>query len=262
MVEWAGDWQQLGGAAPAEVARLASQDGLQAVVVVQFFSQSTGQLLRPLNSTNEQDYLGMTTDFLRQFKPAYFGVGIEVNILYEKDPADFQSFVSFYGQVYDAAKAASPSTHVFTVFQLEKMNGLKGGLYGGVNDANSSEWQLLTQFPKDDLLAFTSYPGLVYHDPSEIPSDYYSAITSHSNLSVGFTELGWQSGSVGGGWESNESRQAAFVNRFFVLTGGLDRAFAVWSFLYDQSAPLPFNSMGLLYVNGTAKQAWSAWLAH
>lgn len=260
IVEWAGDWEQLGGA-PTTISQLAPQNGLGTMVVVQFFSQSTGQLLRPLNSTNEQNYLNLTTSFLGEHKPAYFGVGIEVNILYEEDPADFQSFVSFYSQVYDVAKAASPSTQVFTIFQLEKMNGLNGGLYGGVNDPNSTEWQLLSLFPKDDILAFTSYPGLVYHDPSQIPTDYYSSIASHSNLSVGFTELGWQSGSLGGGWNSNESQQAAFVTRFFDLTTGLNKAFAVWSFLYDQSAPAPFNSMGLLYVNGTAKQAWSSWLA-
>ncbi len=262
IVEWAGDWQELAsGGGAGVVAQLASQHGLESMVVVQFFTQSTGQLLRPLNSTNEQNYLDITAAFVRQYRPAYLGLGIEVNVLYEKNPESFRSFVTFYSQVYDEVKSLSPSTQVFTVFQLEKMNGLNGGLYGGVNDPGSAEWQLLSQFPKDDVLGFTTYPGLVYHNSSEIPQDYYSRIASHSGKPVGFTEVGWQSGSVAGGWNNSEARQAGFVARFFALTRGLDKAFVVWSFLYDQRAIVPFNTMGLFSVNGTVKQAWSAWLS-
>lgn len=254
IVEWAGDWQELGGAGgPATVAQLVSQHGLKVMIVVQFFTQSTGQLLRPLNSTNEEHYLNITAAFVREYKPAYLGVGIEVNTLYEKDPASFESFVSLYGEVYDLVKSASPATQVFTIFQLEKMNGLNGGLYGGVNDPGRAEWNLFAQFPKDDIMAFTTYPGLVYHNSSEIPSDYYSRIASHSAKAVGFTEIGWQSGSIAGGWNNSEAQQGEFVEQLFALTKGLDKAFVVWSFLYDQNTIVPFNSMGLFYADGTAK---------
>jgi hypothetical protein len=262
VVEWAGDWEELGGGgSPAAVAQLAALHNLKAMIVVQFFSQSTGQLLRPLNTTNEEHYVSSTSAFASEYKPEYLGIGIEVNILFEKNLTAFNRFVALYSQVYDAVKSASPNTQVFTVFQLEKMNGLGGGLYGGVDDPSRAEWQLLAQFPKDDVLAFTTYPGLIYHTPSDIPSDYYSGIAAHSNRSVGFTEVGWQSGSIGGGWNSSESLQKAFVTRFFALTSGLDRAFAVWSFLYDQNAAAPFSSMGLFYTNGTAKLAWPSWLS-
>ena len=260
VVEWAGDWDQLDGpGAPATVAQLASRNGQESMIAVQFFTQSTGQLIRPLNATNEQHYLSITEEFARQYRPSYLAVGIEVNLLYEKNPTSFAEFVKFYSQVYSSVKSVSPETDVFTVFQLEKMNGLGGGLYGGVNDPNSSEWQLLSQFPQDDVAAFTTYPSLVYQSPADIPSDYYSSIAVHTNRSVGFTEIGWNSASVSGGWKSNESEQSAFVARFFSLTSTLARAFAVWSFLYDQSAPVPFDSMGLIYVNGTTKESWEAW---
>lgn len=261
LVEWAGDWNEIGSpGAPATLAQLASQNGLKYMVVVQFFTQSTGQLLRPLNSTNEQHYLSIAASFAKEYKPAYFGVGIEVNVLYEKNATAFQEFVSLFSRAYDDIKSASPTTMVFTVFQLEKMNGLDGGLYGGTNAPNNAEWQLLAQFPMDDVAAFTTYPSLVYHDPADIPLDYYQAIASHTNSTVGFTEVGWHTGYLAGGWGSNESEQAGFVARFFALTQGLDRAFVVWSFLYDQTVAAPFSSMGLFYVNGTAKQAWQTWL--
>ena len=261
IVEWAGDWQQLGGGGgPTLVAEQASKHNLKAMIVVQFFSQSTAALLRPLNVSNEQHYLNITGNFVREYKPAYLGIGIEVNILYEKNATNFGKFASLYTTVYDEVKSLSPGTVVFTIFQLERMNGLGGGLYGGSDDPTKAEWQLLAQFPKSDVIAFTSYPSLIYHNPSDIPPDYYARIVSHTNRSVGFTEVGWHTGYVAGGWGSNESEQAGFITRFFNLSTSLDRAFVVWSFMYDQSAAVPFNTMGLLYANGTAKLAWSTWI--
>ena len=262
IVEWAGDWQDLGETgSPATVVQLAADHNLKSMIVVQFFTQSTGQLIRPLNTSNEAHYLSASVSFVSRYKPAYFGMGIEVNLLYEKNATAFAKFVSLYGEAYTQVKAASPATLVFTIFQLERMNGLGGGLYGGINDPSKSEWQILAQFPKDDIAAFTTYPSLVYHAPSEIPNDYYTGIASHTNKSVGFTELGWHSGNVTGGWGSDETTQAEFVTRFFSLSAPLNRAFVVWSFLYDQKTTMPFDTMGLFSLNGTAKQSWPRWLA-
>ena len=260
VVEWAGDWEGLGGTAPGTVAQLASQHGMKSMVVVQFFSQDTGGLLRPLNSSNEQRYVKLAADFASQYKPAYFGIGIEVNILYEKNQTAFEEFLPLYSQAYDAVKEASPGTLVFTIFQLEKMNGFGGGLYGGTNDPDRSEWQLLSDFPKDDVLAFTTYPSLVFHSPADIPMGYFSGIALHSNKTVGFTEVGWHSGEAPGGWEGNASAQSAFVDLFLRQARSLGASFGVWSFLYDPAAQVPFNSMGLIYDNGTQKSAWGAWL--
>jgi len=261
LLEWAGDWQQLSeGGAPGTISQQAATHHMAMLVVVQFFQQGTGALIRPLNSTNEQNYVSITRNYAQQYRPAYLGVGLEVNILYEKNTSDFQKFVSLYGQVYAAVKSVSPDTSVFTVFQLEKMNGLDGGLYGGTNAPDQEEWRLLGLF-RTDIAAFTTYPGLIYQEPSQIPADYYSRISLHTNDSVGFTEVGWHSGNLSGGWGSTEREQANFVNDFFNLTSGLHRAFSVWSFLYDQNTAVPFNTMGLLYVNGTAKESWQSWLS-
>lgn len=175
-------------------------------------------------------------------------------------PRLVDQFVSLYSQAYDQVKAASPGTRVFTIFQLEKMNRLDGGLYGGINNATQAEWQLLSLFPKDDVAAFTTYPSLVYQAPADVPADYHSSIAMHTNLSVGFTEVGWHAGHVAGGWASNESEQANFMARFFSATAPLSRSFVVWSFLYDPNAAVPFNTMGLFYANGTAKLGWQTWL--
>ncbi|MFH1072201.1 MAG: hypothetical protein V1743_02115 [Nanoarchaeota archaeon] len=262
IITWAGDWQELtktenGG--PTVVASLASTYEYIPLIQAQFFTQSTGKLLRPLDDATKQSYKDSMVAFAQKYKPAYLGIGIEVNILYEKSPADFDSFAAFYSEVYDAVKAVSPDTKVFTVFQLERMKGMHGGLFGGTNDPAKAEWQLLDRFPKADLIAFTTYPDLIYKSPAEIPADYYTEIRTKTAKPIAFTEIGWHSAASPAGWESSEERQAAFVTRFFELTKELKPEFVVWSFLYDQDTIEPFNTMGLIDKEGKMKTAFNIW---
>ena len=196
VVMWAGDWMELSqtdGGAPVVVAELASTYNYIPLIELQFFTQSTGTLLRPLDDATKQTYKDSAAAFTKKYKLEYLGIGIEVNTLYEKSPSDFDTFVQFYGEVYDAVKAASPETRVFTVFQLERMKGLNGGLFGGENDPSQAEWSLIDRFPRSDIIAFTTYPGLIYKQPSEIPTDYYTEIKAHTAKSIAFTEIGWHS---------------------------------------------------------------------
>ena len=187
--------------------------------------------------------------------------GIEVNILYEKSPGDFDAFADFFGEVYDAVKAVSPDTKVFTVFQLEKLKGLSGGLFGGVNDLSKADWSLLDRFPQSDLAAFTTYPGLIYLDPADIPTNYYAEIISHTVKPVVFTEIGWYAAASPTGWESSDAEQARFVDTFFTLVKDVEPEMAIWSFLFDQNTVEPFRTMGLCRSDGTCRPAWERWIA-
>jgi len=264
IVSWAGDWQELGNlerGGPVVVASLAKQYKYTPVIEAQFFTQSSGALLRPLNNTTKEDYKNNAANFAEKFKIPYLGLGIEINTLYEKSPQDFEDFAKFYNEVYSAVKAKSPKTKVFTVFQLEKMKGLNGGLFGGKNDPSKNEWSLLDKFPKSDIVAFTTYPGLIYKSPSEIPADYYSEIKSRVSKPIVFTEIGWHSALSPVGWESSETEQAEFVKTYFNITKDLNKEFDIWSFLYDQQTFEPFKSMGLYQSDGSVKEAWSAWIS-
>jgi len=262
IVAWAGNWQELGmeKGGPTVVAELSKTYGYTPVIEAQFFTQSTGTLLRPLDEAARQAYTAAAAAFSEKYRPKYLGLGIEVNILYEKSPADFETFVEFFGEVYDAVKGKSPSTKIFPTFQLERMKGLHGGIFGGRNDPAQAQWALLDRFPKADLAAFTTYPGLVFLDPSEIPVDYYAEIRAHTSKPVAFTEIGWHSAASPVGWESSEAEQAEFVARFYALTQGVAPELAIWSFLYDPKTVEPFNSMGLRRPDGTARPAWEAWI--
>jgi len=261
---WAGDWIELSNptaGAPRVVMGLASEYDYAPLIVVQFFTQSSGKLLRPLNEKTKQIYKNSAVGFADEYKPRYLGLGIEVNVLYEKSPADFELFVQFFNEVYDAVKAISPKTKIFTVFQLERMKGLHGGLFGGRNDPSRTEWSLIDKFPKSDIIAFSTYPGLIYKNPAQIPVDYYSGIKSRMAKPVAFTEIGWHSDRSPRGWESSGAEQAEFVKRFFSLTKDLDLQLAIWSFMYDPDTFEPFKSMGLRRrSDGVAKPAWNEWL--
>ncbi|MCL4549625.1 MAG: hypothetical protein M1495_13760 [Bacteroidetes bacterium] len=264
IVSWAGDWNELsntksGGS--TVVASLASTYGYIPIIEAQFFTQSSGMLLRPLDDTTKQIYKTSAADFADKYKPKYLAFGIEVNTLHEKSLIDFDAFVQFFGEVYDAVKTRSPDTKVFTIFQLEKMKGLSGGLFGGTNDPTKAQWSLLDKFPKSDIIAFTTYPGLIYKNPSEIPVDYYTEIKLRTAKPVAFTEIGWHSDASPTGWESSDAEQANFVTTFFTLTRNMNRKFFIWSFMYDPDTFEPFKSMGLRRrIDGTAKPAWDEWL--
>ena len=263
VVSWAGDWNELSNTqngSPTVVASLASTYGYIPLIEAQFFTQSSGALLRPLDENTRRSYKDSAVAFAQRYQPKYLALGIEVNILYEKSPSDFDAFVQFYSEVNDAIKAVSPDTKVFTIFQLEKMKGLNGGLFGGTNDSSKAEWSLLDRFPKADIIAFTTYPGLIYGNPAEIPAEYYSEIKSHTSKPLAFTEIGWHSAVSPAGWESSEAEQAEFVAAFFQLTRDLDSELAIWSFMYDPQTFEPFDSMGLRHADGTARPAWAEWL--
>ncbi|MFH1336102.1 MAG: hypothetical protein ABII96_06260, partial [Candidatus Zixiibacteriota bacterium] len=193
VVSWAGDWIELGDTidgAPKFLAEMAQDYAIIPIFEAQFFTQATGELIRPLDDSTKANYMRMAAAFASKYHPRCFAFGIEVNILYEKSPADFENFAAFYSQVYDTIKTVSPSTEVFTIFQLEKMKGLNGGLFGSINDTTNTQWQLINQFPKSDLVAFTTYPGMIYENPSDIPAKYYDDIRLQTDRPIAFTEIG------------------------------------------------------------------------
>lgn len=119
---------------------------------------------------------------------------------------------------------------------------------------------MLDRFPKSDIIAFTTYPGLIYKDPADIPADYYTEVKSHTSKRIAFTEIGWHSNSGPAGWESSKAEQAQFITQFITLTTAMDNELAIWSFMYDQGTVEPFNSMGLRRSDGTARPAWDEWV--
>ncbi len=252
---WAGDWIELHEEkAPITFCELASKYDYMPITEVGHYIQESGELFRPLNEANKQIYMDSTIEFVKKYEPQYFGMGVETNIFARKNPAAFEEFVLFYNEVHDAVKSVSPDTKVFTVFQLEAMKGLTMWEI----EESDSHWDMIDRF-KSDIAAFTTYPGLFYRNPSDIPQDHYTEIKLHTSKPIAFTEIGWHSAPSPAGWESSEAEQVEFIGTFFNLTGELNMEIAVWTFMYVTYDGEPFESMGLYRSDGTVKPAWDAW---
>jgi len=259
-LSWAGDWFTLKdeNGAHMVVNKLASQYDFTPITILNFYSQETDTLNRPFTSKNLADYKLSAIDFAQKNQPKYLGIGIEVNILAEILPQDFETYVTLYNEVYDAIKNVSPNTQVFPIFQLERMKGLKGGLFGGENDPTQSEWELVSRF-KHDLVAFTTYPFLVYKNPSEIPLDYYADVDKRFSEPIAFVEVGWPGDMKIQGWESNSTEQAEFIKVFLNQTHDRNIEFAIWSFMYDQNYQKPFDTIGLFSKEGNQRPGYDLW---
>jgi len=203
----------------------------------------------------------------RQFEPAFIGLGVEVNSLYESDPAAFDGYVAAYAEMYDAIKATSPATLVFPIFQLEAMKG--AGYLTGRSAGRQPQWALLDRFAgRMDLAAFTTYPFFDFPSPAGMPDDYYAEIATHTSAPMAFTEIGWPSAPLSAAPDSeyggSPDEQAAFVRRFAELTGDLDVRAELWSFPNDLGSDFgntAFESVSLRANDGTAKPALAEWQA-
>ena len=259
VVMWAGDWMEIEtGGAPIVVSGLASAYGYVPLVEVTYYTQGEGELVRPLTEENRRIYRESTMAFVEEYRPEYFVMGIETDIMHEKSPDDYYEFVEFYNEMYDEIKGVSPDTKVFTVFQLEGMKGCT--LWEEAScDPGNSRWELIDDF-KLDIVGFSTYPCLVYKDPADIPEGHYAEINEHVSKPIAFTENGWHSEAYPPEWESSEEEQARYVERFFGLTEDLDVEVTIWSFMYGPGTIKPFDSMGLRRDDGTARPAWDAWV--
>jgi hypothetical protein len=258
-ISWVGDVTNLAdpGSAPYILYNIQDQYSFEPMIITSYFSQSSGEVLRELNETSKQQIIDILVSYISENDPEYLGFGVEVNIFAKSNPEGYAEFVPFYDEVYWAVKDASPTTKVFTVFQLEQMKGLDGGLFGGVNDPEQSTWETIDDF-ENDLVVFTTYPCLIYKDPAEIPDNYYSEIMSYTSKPVAFSEMGWYRDNITG-WESSAKEQVEFIEFYQNNTGMLPLEFSTWSFLYDPDTFVPFDSMGLLEDGEPTSAALDAW---
>lgn len=202
------------------------------------------------------DFEKVAVNVAKELQPKYLGLGVEINVLYEKNPEDFEVFVQSYNQLYKEIKAISSKTKVFPIFQLEFTKG-KGCLSG---QKRNEEWSLLEKFENQmDLAVFTTYPMLDYEDPKDIPKDYYSEITKQTKKKVAFTEMAWPSGSLAGR-SSSETEQAEFLARFLELTKNLDKEFFIWTLIHDTNSNDLFGTIGLRKNDGTEKEVYDQWI--
>lgn len=199
------------------------------------------------------------------YKPAYLALGVEVDMFFSRrGDAAFRNFQSLYFEAYDAVKEVSGATLVFPTFQYENMLGI---LQTG--DQNRPAWSLVSRFePKLDLLALSSFPGLVFSGVDGMPNDYYGMLKGRSQKPLIFASVGWSSaeqpGDTGG---EGQGEQEAFLHRVLRDAESLPAQLFVWYLGRDPViTPTqrfePLASMGLLSADGRPKNAWYTWRSY
>lgn len=196
------------------------------------------------------------------YRPRYLAFGVEMNSYYDNQPQDFEHFVTLYREAYDGVKEVAPDTMVFPTFQLERLQGRRPD-----GERAAAQWSLLDQFePRLDMLAVSTYPGLVFGHPDEIPDSYYARLRTYTDRPIAIAQTGYSSGPGRDGQnEGNELEQAAFVMRILDDTEALDMPFLVWFTAWDPpiADDPPFDllqHLGLLRTDGTEKASWAVWI--
>lgn len=254
------EWEGGGGTGTAVVHALAAEYGYEPLSITGVFDVADGTLLRPIDDAMFDRYVAAARSHAERHRPRFLGLGVEIDTQWRTHPDEFEVFVDLFGAVAAAVHEVSPGTQMVTVFQLERLSGMQGGVFGGVNDPDAAAWDLIARFPDADVIGFTTYPGLVFTDPGEIPDDYYRRLATHTGgRPIAFTEMGWQAGGDVGAWSGSPEKQAAFLARLPDLIDGADVAFWVWSFLYDPPTVVPFSTMGLIAADGSERPAWAVW---
>lgn len=195
------------------------------------------------------------------YQPSYMALGVEVDLLYARlGPEAFESFLSLYEETYDEVKAVSPRTLLFPTFQYESMLGILDN--GGTHQPT---WSLVQQFGERlDLLAVSSYPGLVFETITDLPANYYQALEDVADVPIALVSLGWSSAQDRQG-EPPETGQVTYLYRVLAAADDLEAHLVIWHLGRDpEVVPEGFEAMarmGMYSASGQPKNAWRVWLS-
>jgi hypothetical protein len=193
------------------------------------------------------------------YEPDYLALGVEMNLYYEKNKADWEAFLSLYRETYAIVKAASPDTQITVTLQYEDLQGILPR-----EDAHFVDWQLIRALDPVDFVGISTYPGFAFADPSQVPADYYRQLTAFTEKPIAIAETGWASREQAGVISGSEEQQAAFLERVLEDAEALSMPFAIWFAIWDPAyargtASSAFEHVGLLTTDETEKPAWGAW---
>lgn len=205
-------------------------------------------------------FIAYTTHVVKNYKPDYLAIGVEINMLAERNPQQFEAFVSLYQEAYDAAKHNNAKTKVFPTFQLEDLEGSFG-------DIHPPHWEIVDRFRgRMDVLAISTYPFLSgVRSAGEIREDYYSQLKARWDGEIVISETGYASAPVDGHVTvGTEEDQQAYLNRLLQESDKLGFSMVVWFAALDPSfassgASSVFKDIGLRRSDGANKLAWATW---
>jgi hypothetical protein len=265
------------GEIPAPAAGLlqaAAQYGYTPIVVFGWRSSETelhiGVPANPANDWGNMEaralFKQMLVDFATQYQPPYLFLGNESDAYYIANPADYERWVEFYSEAYDAIKAASPDTQVGPILQYERTAGL--GSFSGWTEPH---WGALEahDLSKVDILGITLYPFFSVASPEDIPSEYLAPLAERiGTKAVAITETGWPAENLGlnAPWEESPEAQVRYLEALDNILSPLKIRVLNWLFVYpidsgqDSFDSQAFGSISLRDANGDKRPIYDAWI--
>jgi hypothetical protein len=207
-----------------------------------------------------QAFLSYVSYVIANYKPEYLVIGVEINMLAERSPEQFEAFLSLYKQAYTNAKAANPKMKVFPTFQYEDLLGTFG-------TAHLPHWELLENFRGSmDVFAVTSYPYLAgLKSAGELPPNYFQDLRTHWPGEIVIAETAQPSATVDGQPVfGTQEDQAAYLDRVLGDAEKNKFSMVIWLAARDPafatSGPgVTFKDTGLRRNDGANKIGWAIW---
>jgi hypothetical protein len=263
---------------------LAHQNNLDVIFIVD-----------PLNGLNRREFINLpfgwkssfgnpdirsaitnfTLRVVREYKPAYLGLGSEINTYADTSPDDFPNYISLYEEIYSLVKAETPDTKIFVTFQWEEMNNLIPGLNPD-RKPYEVNWNQMEVFePHLDVWAISSYPFIAFPTGADIPADYYAPLLDRTNKPLAVAEGGFPS-IARGNFPGTQQDQVDYLKAIHDQIGSrLD----FWIYLIlndfnmdayekemrksghsnDAETLSWFSKVGLMEMDGTPKQGLAVW---
>ncbi len=218
----------------------------------------------PQEGFNNEDiraaFVAYAAYIARNYQPEYLALGLEINMTYERAPAQYEAFSSLYDEAYRVVKGNSPNTKVFPTWQLEDLEGSFGNVH-------PPRWELIDQFAgRMDVLAISTYPFLGdVRSAADVRADYYSQLALHWDGEIIIAETAHPSAPVDGRLNvGTEPDQRAYLSRLLTEAEVLGFRMVVWFAALDPAfagtgATAVFKDIGLRRVDGSNKLAWELW---
>lgn len=200
------------------------------------------------------------TYVVTNYRPRYLAIGVEINMLRDRAPDQFEAFLAAYRDAYDAAKAADPQVKVFPTFQLEDLLGDLGRIH-------APQWDAIEPFRgMMDALAISTYPYLSgIRTASELAPTYYAQLRQRWDGEILIAEAGYASAPVEGQeLVGTEADQEAYLARLLADAEANGFSVVVYRAVFDPAyvstgAASVFRDIGLRRSDGSNKAAWALW---
>ncbi len=222
-------------------------------------------------------YLNYCKRIIEFFKPDYFNMSIEANLLYFNQPDLWVSYLVFHQYVYTELKKVYPSLAVFSSVTGAHM--LDGAFTG--NDYLKQRDAVKQILEYSDIYALSFYPYLSNYLGNPYPENVFDELFAISDKYLAIAETGYTAQTFTIDVEpgtsvtinSDADKQAKYFNDLLTACS-VHNALFVINFVvrdYDQlwqsvgsptGLPIAWRDTGLYDENGNARKAHDVWKSY